>query len=254
MRYFLHLSYQGKHYCGWQRQTNAISIQQIIEDSISKMLGQKNYIHGCGRTDSGVHAFQYFAHIDISKVIDYNFVERINRILPPDISIFELIPVHSDAHAQYDVQFRTYEYFFHTAKIASKSELSAYYNVDALDMDRIEAAIEIIRRTKDFRSLCKNPDLYKHTLCEIYNIKLSQSANTSGYKITIKADRFLRGMIRYIVARLIDVGTHKLSVEEFDSTLSSQSDFHWKYQKKGYPQGLFLSKVEYPYLQRQVIR
>jgi len=250
MRYFLHLAYQGKNYSGWQRQSTAISIQQVIEDSISKVLKKKIYIHGCGRTDSGVHATQYFAHIDIQQSIEFDFVKRINLVLPDDISIYELIPVEQNFHAQYDAIARSYTYYFHTKKTPSKSETSAYYNVNELDITKMNKAVEIIQKTKDFRSLCKNPDLYKHTNCRIENIKLSVINENNSYKLEIKADRFLRGMIRYIMARLIDVGTHKLSLEEFDSTLSTQSEFNFKYQKQGYPQGLYLSKVEYPYLSR----
>jgi len=252
MRYFLHLAYQGKNYRGWQRQSNVISIQQVIEDSISKMLKEKVYIHGCGRTDSGVHATQYFAHIDISKDIDFDFVRRINLILPHDISIYELIPVEEDFHAQHDAKVRSYTYYMHIKKIPSKSDTSAYYKIDKLDMDKIKPAIGILRETKDFRSLCKSPDIYKHTLCNIYQLDFIEQNENISYRLEIKADRFLRGMIRYIVARLIDIGTDKLSLEEFSSTLSSRSDFGCKFQRPGYPQGLYLSKVEYPYLVRDI--
>ena len=254
MRYFLHLAYQGKNYSGWQRQSTAPSVQQVIEDSISKMLKQKVYIHGCGRTDAGVHASQYFAHVDISKVIDFDFISRINMILPPDISIYELIPVEESFHAQYDAKIRSYTYHLHIKKIPAKSELSAYYKIDKLDTDKIHQAIKILQETKDFRSLCKNPDIYKHTLCTIYDISFMEESKDLAYRFDIKADRFLRGMIRYIVARLIDIGTNKLSLEEFNTTLSNRSEFGYKFQKAGYPQGLYLSKVEYPYLSRECIQ
>jgi len=249
MRYFLHLAYQGTHYSGWQRQSTAISIQQVLEDSISKMLKEKIFIHGCGRTDAGVHASQYFAHIDIKNEIHFDFVERINLMLPPDIAIYEMIPVDEGCHAQYDVKYRTYSYFFHTLKIPSKSETSAYYKVNGLDMDRMDQALQIIQGTSDFRSLCKNPDTYKHTRCKVELIKLTQTDEVS-YKLEIKADRFLRGMIRYIAARLIDIGIGKLDLELFASTLSNRAEFDFRFQKQGFPQGLYLSKVEYPYLQR----
>jgi len=249
MRYFLHLAYQGTNYSGWQRQTTAISIQQVIEDSISKMLKEIVFIHGCGRTDAGVHASQYFAHIDIKRAIDFNFVERINLVLPSDISIYELIPVDEEFHAQYDVSFRTYNYDFHIKKIPSKAEISAYYNIQKLDLALINQAILILKNTVDFRSLCKNPDLYKHTNCTIKKLEFKQLDENS-FRLIITADRFLRGMIRYIIGRLLDIGTGKLSVEEFSSTLSTRSEFGFRFQKQGFPQGLYLSKVEYPYLVR----
>jgi len=251
LRYFLHIAYQGTKYSGWQRQTTAVSIQQVIEDSISKMLNEKIFIHGCGRTDAGVHASQYFAHIDIIREIDFDFVERINLVLPPEISIFELIPVDIKRNAQYDVKFRTYSYYFHLMKIPVKSEISAYYNLKIFDVSLFNDAIKIIENTVDFRSLCKNPDLYKHTRCKIESIELVELDENKCYKLEIKADRFLRGMIRYIVARLLDVGTKKLDLELFASTLANRQEFDFRFQKQGFPQGLYLSKVEYPYLIRK---
>jgi len=252
MRYFLHLAYQGKNYSGWQRQTRAISIQQVIEDAISKMLKEKIFIHGCGRTDAGVHASQYFAHVDIQREIDFDFVERINLMLPDDIAIYELIPVDNSCHAQYDVKFRSYSYYFHLKKNPSKSQTSAYYNLKTIDLDKINQAIQIIKQTEDFKSLCKNPDLYKHTRCKIEELTLV-SLDESSYKLQIKADRFLRGMIRYIVARLLDIGTGRLDLELFTSTLSNRSEFDYRYHKKGFPQGLYLSKVEYPYFDEEIV-
>lgn len=251
MRYFLHLAYQGTNYSGWQRQTTAMSVQQVIEDSISKVLKEKIYIHGCGRTDAGVHASQYFAHIDIKRDIDFDFVERINMVLPSDISIYELIPVEDSCHAQYDVSFRTYNYDFHIKKIPSKSEISAYYSIQTLDLGLINQAILILKNNKDFRSLCKNPDLYKHTICNIQSIEFSEVSENE-FRLVITADRFLRGMIRYIIGRLLDIGTGKLAIEEFSSTLSLRSEFGFRFQKQGFPQGLYLSKVVYPYLTRTV--
>jgi tRNA pseudouridine38-40 synthase len=252
MRYFLHLAYQGDNYSGWQRQSTATSIQQVIEDSISKMLDEQIFIHGCGRTDAGVHATQYFAHIDILRDIDFDFVERINFMLPSDIAIYELIPVEKSSHAQYDVQFRTYTYYFHLQKIPAMSRVSAYYNVDNLDINEVRKALQIIKTANDFRSLCKNPDLYKHTRCKIEQLELTELSEKGCFKLTIKADRFLRGMIRYIIARLIDIGTHRLTLDLFATTLSKRAEFDYRFQKQGYPQGLYLSKVDYPYLTRVV--
>jgi len=250
MRYFLHLAYQGTHYHGWQRQTTARSVQQVIEDSIAKMIKHKVFIHGCGRTDAGVHASQYFAHIDLPYSFDYDFVERINRILPSDISIYELIEVAPECHAQYDARQRTYTYYFHTKKIPAKSKISAYYPIGQLDLTKLYKALDILKTIQDFRSLCKNPDVYKHTICKISSLNLQPAEDGYSYALEIKADRFLRGMIRYIVARLLDVGSDKLDLELFATTLASGASFDFRFQKQGYPHGLFLTKVEYPYLSR----
>ena len=251
MRYFLHLAYQGTNYSGWQRQTTAISVQEVVEDSISKILKRKIHIHGCGRTDSGVHASQYFAHLDIECPIEFDFVERLNLVLPEDISAYDLIPVEDTSHAQYDAKLRTYTYNLHTKKIPVISTTSAYYNINHLDVENMQKAIEILKSTSDFRSLCKNPDIYKHTLCKIKVLQFKQ-LNMYEFQLIIKADRFLRGMIRYIVARLLDVGTGKLSVEIFEETILNRSEFGFKFHKKAHPQGLYLSKIQYPYLEREV--
>lgn len=253
MRYFLHLAYLGTNYSGWQRQTNAVGIQQVIEESISKVLKEKVFIHGCGRTDAGVHASQYFAHVDFEREFDFNFIERINLVLPYDISIYDLIPMNDHNHAQYDVTARTYTYHLHTKKIPHKSFTSSYYNTPDLNLLKIGEAIKILKATKDFRSLCKHPDLYKHTLCKLHQVEFKQYSEYE-YALIIKADRFLRGMIRFIIARLIDIGTGKLSIEEFSTTLSTKADFGFKFIKQGYPQGLFLSKIEYPYMTKDVVQ
>lgn len=245
MRFFLHLSYLGTQYSGWQRQSVAPSVQQTIEDSISKILGEKKTIHGCGRTDGGVHASSYYAHIDIANYLDYDLVERLNLVLPDDIAISDLIPVIPTANAQRSAIQRTYEYYFHTKKDPALHHISAYYRHNTLAIERMIAAISIIERTQDFRSLCKQPDQHKHTCCRIDSITIQQTKDHH-YKLEISADRFLRGMIRYIAARIIDVGSGALDVAAFERVVVTGAEFGFKYHKQGHPQGLFLSGVKYP--------
>ena len=116
MRYFLELSYNGKNYAGWQRQNNAVSVQEVLEDNLSKILNNKIEIVGCGRTDAGVHAKQYFAHVDIEKALPENFLYRINNMLPEDIAIQKIFNVKPDFHARFDAINRTYNYFIHFEK------------------------------------------------------------------------------------------------------------------------------------------
>ena len=247
MRYFLHLAYQGGQYSGWQRQQNALAIQQVIEEKLSAVLKHPMIIHGCGRTDAGVHALQYFAHFDFPHLIDKEFITRININLPDDIAIYDCFQVDDKAHAQYDATKRTYDYYLHTSKNPLLSNLSAYYGVENVDFLKIIDAVQILKNTKDFRSLCKKPDLYKHTECTIYEISFIK-LDEHQYKLTITSNRFLRGMIRYMVARLLDIGLHKLSLDEFETTLSNLQEFSWKHQTKAFPQGLYLTKIEYPYV------
>jgi len=246
MRYLIKLSYQGTHYSGWQRQTNTPdTIQQIIEEAISRMIGVQTHIHGCGRTDAGVHASEYFAHLDIEQLPNYDFIDRINYMLPEDIAISEIRNVAPRTNAQHDARWRTYEYYFHLSKNPSIHTTSAYYNLDELDIPQMQVGIEVIKRTKDFRSLCKQPNLYKNTDCIVKSAQLDLIAEDDQYRFTITANRFLRGMIRYMIARLLDLGTGKLPIEQFEDQLASRASFDVPFHTQGKPEGLFLSRIEY---------
>ncbi|MFT6338026.1 MAG: tRNA pseudouridine38-40 synthase [Saprospiraceae bacterium] len=247
MRYFLKLAYQGTNYSGWQRQVNTPhTVQETIEIALSKMLDNPIIIHGCGRTDAGVHATEYYVHLDIETLPTYDFISRINHILPDAISVSELIKVNPNANVQHDAKWRTYEYYFHLIKTPKLNHTSSYYNYDDLDFDKMDLGIEIIKSTKDFRSLCKHPDLYKNTECIIKDARLDKLEGLERYKFTIIANRFLRGMIRYMIARLLDIGEGKLKVDDFEKQLNSKQSFEFPYHKQGHPQGLYLSKIDYP--------
>ncbi len=247
MRFFLKLAYQGTNYSGWQKQTNTPkTIQQVLEDTTSKMLGYKVFIKGCGRTDQGVHASEYYAHIDLNALPNYNFIDRVNHMLPDDISILEMTEVREEIDSQFDANWRTYEYYFHLKKTPKIHHTSAYYKIDKFDKDLFNKGMEIIRNTKDFRSLCKHPDFYKHTLCTIKDVSFENIDNDHKYLFTITANRFLRGMIRYMIARLIDVAQGKLTVDQFEKQIASKESFQFPFHKQGHPQGLYLSKIEYP--------
>ena len=252
MRHFLHLAYQGTRYRGWQRQANVNSVQQTIEEHFSKILKQQTYIYGCGRTDAEVHASQYFAQIDIPADLNFDLVQRINYILPNDISIYEIIPVPQNSNAQRDAVERQYQYYIHLDKTAILHNTSSYYHIDQLNLDSMRAAIDILKETQDFRSLCKGPDVYKHTLCDIKDIQLSTSYNDKRLKLTITSNRFLRAMIRNIVARLLEIGQGKLCIKKFEDIVSRQESFEYPHVRQAHPQGLYLSKVVYPYLEREL--
>jgi tRNA pseudouridine38-40 synthase len=247
MRYFLKLAYQGTNYSGWQRQVNTPNtVQETIEGALSKMLDTQTFIHGCGRTDAGVHSTEYFVHLDIESLPSYDVVSRLNHMLPDDISISKIIEVKPKTNAQHDAKWRTYEYDFHLIKTPKLYLTSSYYNYVDLDFDKMNLGIEIIKSTKDFRSLCKHPDVYKNTDCIIKDASIKKVEGLERYKFTITANRFLRGMIRYMVARLLDIGDGKLKVDDFEKQLNSKQSFEFPFHKQGHPQGLYLSKIEYP--------
>lgn len=254
MRQFIHLAYQGTKYRGWQRQLEERSVQATIEDLLSKMLKTTTIIHGCGRTDAGVHASQYFVHANIPEDLDYNPVKRLNHMLPDDISIYEIIPM-DDPHcnAQTDAIARSYDYYMHFDKIPQLKDTSTYFKVSDLDVDAMQAAVKILKKTVDFRSLCKGPDIYKHTRCNVQSVSLAVTHDGHRMLFSITANRFLRAMIRNIVARLIDIGKGDLSLIDFVDVVSNQKAFEFPFHKQAPPTGLYLSKVIYPYLERDVI-
>lgn len=246
MKYFIHLSYKGTHYHGWQRQPNHISVQEILENAIEKMMGYKINCIGCGRTDTGVHASQFFCHIKTEKPFDFDPVFRLNKMLPKYISIFDFIPVDKNAHAQHDAISRTYTYRIHTRKNAILSEVSSFYPKENMDIDKIKNATALLNQHMDYRSFCKQPDLYKNTLCKVSGASVAVNKNSENIIFEITANRFLRNMVRLIIGNILEVGYGKISFAEFEAYLNNEEKP--KHFNAAYPQGLYLSKVVYPYL------
>lgn len=250
-RYFIHLAYMGTRYRGWQRQANIPSVQQAIEDTLSQIYAEKVIIHGCGRTDAGVHASQYFAHVDLPER-SHN-LEIINRNLPGDIAIYDIIAVPEKANAQLHAKSREYTYSMHTRKHAAWSQHSALYYIDELDLASMQRALDFCKEHKDFRSLCKSPDLYDHTICHIFHIEQDYNRAKHTYTLRIKANRFLRSMIRYLMGRLIDIGRGEMSVAQFEKTLLSKQAFEAPYNYQAHPQGLYLSAVTYDNMEVEAV-
>lgn len=247
MRYFIHLGYDGSHYRGWQRQKNTQkTIQEIIEQKLSKVFKHPVTVYGCGRTDAGVHASQYVMHINLDTAPSFDLKFRLNKNLPDDIAIFEIIKVSEDLHCRFDAVARTYDYFIHWKKDPVLYRHSSFYENIELDFDQMKKAAVLISMTKDFKPLCKQPDLYKNTLCRITNCQLFFNEEQNRLRFSITSNRFLRGMVRYCVFFLLEVGTGKLDIEEFEQVLNQEKKIVDK--RPAYPNGLFLSKIEYPSL------
>ncbi len=245
MRYFFHIAYKGTQYRGWQRQPNAISVQEVLENEINRILKLNTYIVGCGRTDAEVHASQFFFHLDVKKEWDFDLKFRLNKALPPDIAIYDIIPVADRANARFDAIQRTYDYFIHTEKRPFLCQTSACYQAD-MDVERMRRAAHLLMKYQDYKAFCKTPDKHNTTICNIMNTDLFVKNEGKQIQFQITANRFLRGMIRIIVARLIAVGKGNISLEEFEGYLSATKTP--KFTNFAYPQGLYLSKVVYPYL------
>lgn len=246
MRYFFHISYNGFHYHGWQRQPKVSSVQEVIEDRLSRVLKMPVQINGCGRTDAGVHASQFFFHMDVEKEWDFDLLFRLNKILPQNIAIFDIIPMEGLPHARFDAIQRTYDYFIHTYNDPFLNQMSALYLEKTLDLDKMKSAVALLPLYNDYRAFCTHPDKYEHTLCHVSSASLFADKNGDKLRFHISSNRFLGKMIRIIMGRLLKIGTGTLSLEEFESYLITKNSP--PITPPAHPQGLYLSKVTYPYL------
>jgi len=246
LRYFFHIAYRGNNYSGWQRHKNANTVQQIIEEAFGKVLKYPVAINGCGRTDAGVNASQYFFHADIENEWDFDLKFRLNRLLPEDIAIFDIIPMQGLPHARFDATQRTYNYFIHTEKDPFLSAVSSFYQLDSLDFDKMKLAVALLPKYNDYRALCTTPDKNEHTICHVSQAELYSDSTGKRIRFQVSSNRFLSKMIRIITGKLLKIGTGKLSIDEFENHLITLQTP--KTLDPAYPQGLYLSKIVYPYL------
>ncbi|WP_439554622.1 tRNA pseudouridine(38-40) synthase TruA [Flavobacterium macrobrachii] len=247
MRYFIKLAYKGTNYFGWQYQPDAISVQETLNKALSTLLKTNIDILGAGRTDSGVHAKEMFAHFDYKTEIDIEkLVYKLNSFLPKDIAIFDLIKVHDEAHARFDATKRTYEYHIHTKKNAFKSDDSWYYSLP-LDVAKMNEACKILFEYIDFECFSKTNTDVNTFNCKIFEANWQQ--NEDKLVFIIAADRFLRNMVRAIVGTMINIGSGKVSLNDFRQIIESKNR-----SKAGFSvpaHGLYLTKIEYPYLSKE---
>lgn len=246
MRYFLHIAYNGNNYRGWQKLPGIVSVQQVIETTISQILKETISIVGCGRTDAQVHASQFFFHFDIDRKLNFDLQFRLNKCLPHDITIYDVIPMEGLPHARFDAIQRSYDYYIHTQKDPYLIGLSAYYPLENPDMEKMKEAVSLLTNYNDYGCFCKSPQKYEHTICYVSKAQLFTNIDHSRLRLHISSNRFLAGMIRIIMGKLLEIGNGELSVSEFEQFLISKVTP--KTIIPVYAQGLYLSKVTYPYL------
>lgn len=246
MRYFFHICFNGTNYRGWQRQTKAHNVQQVMEEALSQILKTPIFITGCGRTDAQVHASQFFFHVDIKDGWDFDLRFRVNKTLPDDIAVFNIIPVEDKQHARFDATLRTYDYFFHNYKNPFLNGMSALYQEKNLDLNTMKRAIALLPKYHDYRALCTSPDKQRTTICKVRSAYLFTDETQQRFRFQISADRFLGKMVRIIMGKLLLIGHHEISVDEFESYLISKKTP--EAFEPAFPQGLYLSKVTYPFL------
>jgi len=248
MRYFIHLGYDGTNYKGWQRQKSTQNtVQETIEQILFRLFKKEITVYGCGRTDAGVHASQYVLHINLEEAPTFDLKFRLNKNLPDTIAVFDIIKVNEDQHCRYDAVWRTYDYFIHWKKDPVLFRHSSFYEQSELDIDLMKKVVELIAGTKDFKPLCKQPDLYNHTLCKIRECELFVNKEQGRLRFSITGNRFLRGMVRYCVYFLLKVGSGEMPLAEYAQILNQETAQFKK--RPALPNGLFLSSVEYPYLE-----
>lgn len=244
MRYFIELSYRGTDYHGWQRQPNGLSVQEVIENVLSTVLRQPVSIVGSGRTDTGVHAGQQFAHFDteVPLIISPQLVHSLNSLLPADIAVHDLFPVRDDDHARYTALSRYYQYQIIRQKDPFLAGLAYVFN-PPLDVERMNEAADHLRSHTDFESFSKVKTDVKTFNCRI-DFAFWERQRGGNLTFHIKADRFLRGMVRAIVGTLLQVGQGRMSVADFERVILTRD--RTRAGRAAPAEGLSLVQVGYP--------
>lgn len=242
-RYFIYLSYNGKDFNGWQIQPNGYTVQQCLEEALSTILRQPVSVVGAGRTDAGVHARKMVAHFDWHEAIDDRvfLVQKLNRLLPKTVAIYQIVPVVPEAHARFDATSRTYKYFVTRQKDPFNYE-QVYRLNGKIDFEKMNDACKVLFDYIDFTSFSKLHTDVKTNNCHIYEAGWRQEGDV--WVFTIRADRFLRNMVRAIVGTLLEVGRGKLTIDGLRRVIEAKDRGSAGTSAPGH--ALYLYDVTYP--------
>lgn len=244
-RYFINLSFEGTAYHGWQIQPNAISVQQVLSRALTTLLREDTGITGSGRTDTGVHAINYTAHFDsiypAESLKEMDLVYKLNRIIPPDIAIQHIRQVNTDAHARFSALSRSYEYIISRRKNPFMVN-RAWQMERPLDFAAMQQASAMLLTYEDFESFSRRNTQVNNYLCKVVQADWRQEDHL--WIFTIRANRFLRNMVRAIVGTIADVGLQKITLEQFDQIVKSKNRSNAGYSVPGC--GLYFLGAEYP--------
>jgi tRNA pseudouridine38-40 synthase len=243
-RYFIYILYKGTSYHGWQIQPNSVTVQKILDNSLSVVLNERINTIGAGRTDTGVHAKLFCAHFDsLSHDLSEkkNLVFRLNRYLPDDISVNSIRKVLPDSNARYSAISRTYKYYISKIKDPFFDNYSWFLHGE-INISEMNKACRLMINHSDFTSFSKLHTGTKTNICKIYDAKWEEEYNR--LVLTIRADRFLRNMVRSIVGTLVEVGFGKMNLEEFEEVILARD--RSRAGKSAPAKGLFLADIEYP--------
>lgn len=241
MRYFIQLSYNGKDFHGWQNQPNAITVQEVIEDALTKLLRAPIEIVGAGRTDAGVHAQMMIAHFETDQTLNDNLVFKLNSFLPKSIAIQSIKAVNEDAHARFDALSRSYIYRISLVKDVFNFERS-YFFKNKLNVDEMNRAAKILFEYKDFQCFSRSNTDVKTYNCKMMHAQWSVDGDELIFEIS--ADRFLRNMVRAIVGTMLDIGVGKMKVETLHDVIQSKDRSNAGASAPAH--GLYLTHIEYP--------
>lgn len=241
-RYFITFAYDGTAYHGWQIQPNGNSVQEELQKALSTILRTQLEVVGAGRTDAGVHARRMTAHFDWDGGVDcVRLAYKLNRLLPRDISIYDVRPVDGDMHARFSATLRTYHYYVHTRKNPFLRHYSAEIHYD-LDYDLMNEAAAHLLAVDDFGAFCKAHTDVKTTLCRVSEARWVRDADDA-WHFRISANRFLRNMVRAVVGTLVEVGRHRMTIDDFDRVVASGNRSRAGESMPG--NALFLEDVRY---------
>jgi tRNA pseudouridine38-40 synthase len=241
MRFFLEVSYKGTAYSGFQSQKNANTIQSEVEKAFRVLQKSEVELIGSSRTDAGVHALQNYFHFDFDGELHEQFVYKMNAILPGDIVVKRVMKMDAEAHCRFDAVSRLYRYYIYRRKDPFLKD-RAYYFPYKLDMDLMKKGAKLIKKYEDFTSFSKRNTQVKTFRCKIEKSKWIEEDGCLVYEV--RANRFLRGMVRALTATLLRVGTKKISIDEFKKIIEARECTLASFAVPA--QGLFLVEVEFP--------
>ena len=244
MRWRIDLSYLGTHYCGWQKQPGDKTVQQTLEEAFAMILREPIEIVGCGRTDTGVHARKYIAHADVPVQSDIpKIIYQVNSVLPHDIAIHSIGESEPGFHARFDAIERHYRYYIHFSKDPFLNDRSFYFNLNtSLDRSAMQKAAMMLMQFDEFLPFCKTGSDAGHFKCKLTESKWEFSGGNAVF--SIKANRFLRGMVRLIAGACLNVGLEKLSLDTLENCLQQQKPLPLNWSVPA--EGLYLENVIYP--------
>ncbi|OAV65824.1 tRNA pseudouridine synthase A [Bacteroidales bacterium Barb6] len=242
-RYFIRLGYNGGAYCGWQSQPNGIAVQQCMEEALSTLLRKATAVTGAGRTDAGVHARLMIAHFDTEEAVadPALLADKLNRLLPRDIAVYEIHPVRTDAHARFDALSRTYKYYVAMRKDPFNNAFACRLH-GTLDFAAMNEAAGILSDYTDFTSFSKLHTDVRTNNCHISHARWEREGDV--WVFTITADRFLRNMVRAIVGTLLDAGRGKLDTDGFRRIIEAKD--RGRAGTSAPAHALFLHDITYP--------